>query len=357
MLVSVILSGGLGTRLWPLSDAENPKPFIKLNDGRSLLYKTYERAIRLDGLRYVCTVTNLAYYLKSKGEISALRTDGVEFSFILEPFGKNTLSSVSLAALDMHRKFGGDCILLVMPADQLISDQDSFQKSVTKAVKIAKDGFIVTFGLIPTRPETGFGYIKAGERVDEDGFKVESFVEKPNLETVKKYLESGDYLWNSGMFCFEVGLFLKELSVHHSDLLSKLEDCLVFGYEEDSCALEIQPKFMDVLPQDSVDSGLIQRSGRVAVVPADFPWSDVGTWRSFSKIYSADENGNRIDGKAILIDVNNCLIKGDRKVIAALGISDLIIVDSRDALLISHKDRDQDVKNIINHLREDGSEI
>ena len=363
MLIPVILSGGAGTRLWPVSREGYPKPFMKLADGESLLLKTYCRAAELGSLTEipeVLTVTNRDYFFMSKDELARAeilaRAGNIKQpvgSFMLEPFGRNTAAAVALAALYVSQKYGADAVMLVLAADHLIRDQAAFTQAVAAAVKLAKNDALVTFGIKPTAPETGFGYIECGE-ADGPGFRVARFVEKPSLAVAKEYVEAGNYLWNSGMFCSKASVMLSEMAQHAPEVDKSLRACWSAMEEgaRTGAMLEIPAELFEQVPDISIDYAVMERSSKVAVIPGDFGWSDIGSWQAVSQLATPDENGNRINGEAIVLDSHDTYIQSEGRLVAALGIVDLLIIDTADALLVAHRDRAQDIKKIVAQLKD-----
>ena len=355
MIIPVVLSGGAGTRLWPVSREGHPKPFMTLADGQSLLNKTYRRALQvqtaLDPLNRPCellTVTNRDYYFMSRDEQDLA---GVSGGFVLEPFGRNTAPAVAIAAHTVSRQFGADAVMLVLAADHLIQDQNAFNAAVAAAVALARDDYLVTFGLVPTAPETGFGYIQQGEALGE-GFRVKRFVEKPDLLTAQSYVASGDFLWNSGMFCFKAGVFMEELIQHSPEIASSVAACwIAMKNAKNPDVLEIPSDLFAKVPDLSVDYALMERSARVAVVPGNFGWSDIGSWNAVRDLVAPDASGNRIVGEAILVDSNNTFVQGSDRLVATVGTQDLMVVDTPDALLILNPERAQDVKQVVSRLK------
>lgn len=357
-LVPVIICGGAGSRLWPVSRSAHPKPFIELPGGGNLIRKTYDRALALGSVLEVLTITNRDLYFKTLDEYNAVAPNFSNLSFVLEPFGRNTAAAVALAAQEIARTHGPDAVMLVLPADHLIDDQRAFAVAVESALQLAKDGLLVTFGITPQYPETGYGYIQK-EKFEPlgNGFKVKRFVEKPDLETAKGYLESGEYFWNSGMFCFRAGTLIEEMKLCAPDVSRAVELCLaesgvMKGTGHRSLHLEAQ-SFANV-PDISIDFALMERSKKVATVPCDIGWSDIGSWNAMSELSSADELGNRIDGEAILHDSRNNYVRSQRRLAALVGVENLIVVDTPDALLVAHKDHAQDIKAITAQLKKDG---
>lgn len=354
MIIPVILSGGAGTRLWPVSREGHPKPFMKLSDGQTLLAKTYERAglvvkaVSPEMHAKVLTVTNRDYYFLSRDEQDASGTTG---GFILEPFGRNTAPAVAIAAHAVRKQFGDQAILLVLSADHLIKNQTSFNDAVRAAVNLAKQNYLVTFGVVPSTPETGFGYIQKGRALD-GAFTVKRFVEKPDLNTAQRFLADGEYLWNSGMFCFTASRFLEELAIHAPDIAMGIQVCWeAMQNPKNSEMLEIPSEEFRQVPDLSIDYAVMEKSDHVAVVPGDFGWSDIGSWAAIRDLVSPDSDGNRALGEAIMIDSLNTFVQSEDRLVATVGTRDLIIVDTPDALLILDPEKAQDVKQVVSRLK------
>lgn len=355
MIIPIILSGGAGTRLWPVSRQGHPKPFMKLADGESLLLKTYRRAQAVKRsletqaeVAEVLTVTNRDYYFMSRDEQDEA---GVKGSFVLEPFGRNTAPALAMAAHVVRQRFGDNAKMLVLAADHLILQQDAFNEAVGSAAILAEDDYLVTFGLVPTAPETGFGYIQQGEALN-GGNRVARFVEKPDLVTAQSYLEGGDYLWNSGMFCFKSGVFLEELAAYSPEIAHAVDACWAeMLHSGNRDVFEIPPRLFEDVPDLSVDYAVMERSGRVAVVPCDIGWSDIGSWNAVRDLVKPDADGNRVVGEAILVDSQNTYVQADDRLVATVGVRDLMVVDTPDALLIVDPERSQEVKQVVSRLR------
>ncbi len=354
MLIPVILSGGAGTRLWPVSRQAYPKPFMRMGDGQTLLYKTLDRALAVADGGHVVTVTAQDHYFLTRDEyLRHPRGADTQARFLLEPAGRNTAPAIVLAALDVRARHGEDAILLVLAADHLIRDIDNFAAAVRDAAALAADDYLVTFGIQPTHPETGFGYIHADARIgDSGGRRIEAFVEKPDRATAEAYLAAGDYFWNSGMFCFSARALLAAAAATAPEVLRAAEACYAASKTEvDPLAFE-RESFL-AQPDISVDYAIMERATKRAMVPAKFDWSDIGSWKSISELDEADERGNRVRGSAILIDADNCYVQSEHRIVAAVGVRDLVIVDSGDAVLVADRDRAQSVRAVVDRLREE----
>ena len=354
MLIPVILSGGSGTRLWPVSRSAYPKPFMRMPDGQSLLYKTFDRAWRLaDGGR-VLTITGRDYYFLSRDEYAHHPDADLDrLPFLLEPVGRNTAPAVCLAALYTLEHIGADATLLVLPADHLIADLAAFDDDVRKAKALAQEGRLVTFGIAPTTPETGFGYIRMGDALS-DGRDISAFVEKPDLATAQRYVASGDYTWNSGMFCFRADALIDAAAKFCPDVLEAARAChaSATGWES---PVEYSREAFTAMPNISIDYALMERAECLAVVPARFDWSDIGSWKAISQMASGSEPdaaGNRVNGSAVVIESTNCFIQTDQRIVAVVGVNNLVVVDTGDAVLVADRERAQEVKQVVDHLRD-----
>ena len=353
-LIPTILCGGAGSRLWPVSRELHPKPFIRLADGQSLLQKAWLRGAALPDVAEVLTVTNRELFFKTEDEyreVAGTSHKGLANSFILEPFGRNTAPAIAAAALQVAAIHGEDALMLVLAADHLIADQAAFASAVAQATQLAQQGKLVTFGIQPEAPETGYGYIEA------DGNTVLRFVEKPNLKKAQEYLATGRYLWNSGMFCFAAGAMLREMAQHCPAILAATRACI----EQASKAtgkgfsqIELTPDTFAQVPDDSIDYAVMEKSRNVAVVPCSIGWSDIGSWSAVGDLTAPDCKGNRIEGEVQLHDVNNCYIQSNQRMVGAVGVSNLIIVDTPDALLVVDRSRAQDVKHVYASLKAQG---
>jgi len=350
MLIPLILSGGTGTRLWPVSREAHPKPFIKLADGRSLLQKTIDRLSPLEDIAEVITVTNRDHFFATRDEYAAGGAPYRQF-FVLEPSARNTAPAVAAGALAAVARHGREATLLVLPADHLVEDAVAFAATVREALQLAMRDALVTFGVRPTFPETGFGYIERGDPIaGSSGFQVARFTEKPSAEVAATMVESGRFLWNSGMFCFRAATFLDELGQHAPDILEGATRCWEATQIKDDRA-DLPQELFAALPDISIDYAVMEKSARVAVIPATFAWSDIGSWRAVSDLVAPDQSGNRAQGECLFVDSENCYVQSSGRMVAAVGVSGLVIVDTPDALLVTNQDHVQDVKKVAQQLK------
>jgi mannose-1-phosphate guanylyltransferase len=357
MIIPVILCGGAGSRLWPVSRETHPKPFMRLADGESLLQKAFLRGLALPGVTEILTVTNQELLFKTLEEFRrvtpkvASKPNPTATPFVLEPFGRNTAAAVAAAALQVQRTHGDDAVMLVQPADHLISDQDAFAAAVAQAQDLALQGRIVTFGIQPESPETGFGYIQA------EGHQVKRFVEKPDLDTARQYLATGGYYWNSGMFCFTAGTMLREMAQHCPVILQTTQACLDKSNNQTTGAgqsLSLDAASFAQVPDNSIDYAVMEKTQAIAMVPCQIGWSDIGSWVAVGDLADADAQGNRVQGHALMHKAQDCFVQSTERMVGVVGVSDLIIVDTPDALLVANRHNSQDVKYIYSHLKAQG---
>lgn len=349
-VIPVIMCGGSGSRLWPVSREQHPKPFIRLADGESLIQKAMLRAQSFNNVKEVITVTNRELLFKAVDAFDEISQSAIPLSYILEPIGRNTAAAIASAALLAQRKHGNDAILIVLAADHLIKNKDAFVQAVDNAAKLAEQSRLVTFGIRPEKPETGYGYIKF------TGNEVERFVEKPSYEKALEYLNSGEYLWNSGMFCFSCGCILQEMQRLCPQVLSTVDRCLSVSRRLDNSGatqIDLDKSAFAQVEDISLDYAVMEKSRQVSVVPCNIGWCDIGSWTALSELIKPDVQGNTIDSNAnvFIQNANNCYIKSEDRVIGAVGVENLVIVDTADALLVAHKDCGQDVKSIYNQLK------
>jgi mannose-1-phosphate guanylyltransferase / mannose-6-phosphate isomerase len=350
MLIPVILSGGAGTRLWPVSRQAYPKPFMPLPDGDTLLGKTLKRALSVANPGAVFTVTNRDHFFLTKdsyrGVIASERAH-----YILEPVGKNTAPALLLAALRAAEQYGPSTILLALPADHLIRDLDGFKSAVQRAQNLAERKYLVTFGIVPTHAETGYGYIETGESIDNAGNLITQFVEKPNLETAQAYVASGKFVWNSGMFCFRADALIETAQECAPELLAQCESVMTEASRNDE-TVQFNPDSFANLSSISFDYAIMEKAARRAVVKASFDWNDIGSWKSLSELSEPDGAGNSVRGPAIVVESERCFVQSEGRMIGIVGVQDLVVVDTGDAVLVAHREKAQGVKQVVDALKE-----
>lgn len=346
MIIPIIMAGGSGTRLWPLSRSLYPKQFLSLINENSLLQETLKRLDGLNCLPPVIVSNNEHRFIVAE----QLRQFGVDdFQIILEPVGRNTAPAVALAALkslELH----GDHHMLVLAADHAIQDIEAFHAAVLAAKQESVDNKLVTFGIVPTKPETGYGYIKKGEQVKNSVFKVNSFVEKPDLETAKNYLEQKCYLWNSGMFMFKASVYLDELKKFRPDILAACKESLSSA-STDLDFIRLNSDVFAECPDESIDYAVMEKTQDCVVIPLDADWSDIGSWTSLWEISEKDEHENVSHGDVINYNSRNNYIYSEGSLISTVGVNNLIIVQTKDALLVAQQDNVQDIKKIVEILK------
>ncbi len=350
-LVPVILSGGSGSRLWPLSRRLRPKQFLSLYTDNSLFHDTLDR-VTGDRFAPPLAICN-ADHRFLVGEI--FRQAGIQGGdIILEPVARNTAPAIAAATLSIAAT-DPDALLLVLPSDHVVTDQKGFLDAVAIAAEAARSGGLVTFGMTPTKPETGYGYIRRGAAIDgvDGAFGVETFVEKPDAETAKGYLESGDYLWNSGMFVFRAGALVDEMERHCPDVIAACRAAVAKG-RRDLSFLRLDETAFGAAMSISMDHAVMEKTDRAVVVPASFGWSDLGAWSALWDISEADADNNVVIGDAIIEDVSDCYIRSEKPLIAAIGVTDLVIVATDDTVFVAPKGRAQEVRKIVERLAREG---
>ncbi len=349
-MLAVILSGGSGTRLWPVSREAAPKPFMRIGGGPSLLQRTVQRAARAGASRCLI-VTNREYQFRTVEEVQTLR-DGTpaDWHLLLEPVGRNTAPAIAAAALWAQRSDRGDEPLLVLPADHLVADEARFAAVAHLAAEAARAGAIALFGIRPTMPETGFGYIECGTPPAGDAaVAVKRFVEKPGLDAATEYLASGRYLWNSGMFCFTPATILAALAEHAPDVLEAARAALAAAKRTagNVNALELDAAAFARAPDISIDYAVMEKAAGVRVLAGDFGWSDIGSWKAVAEEHPVDAAGNSTAGEVLLADCRNTHVQSEDRLVAAVGLRDVVIVDTPDALLVCDRGATQKVKDVV----------
>ncbi|KGO99784.1 mannose-1-phosphate guanylyltransferase/mannose-6-phosphate isomerase [Novilysobacter defluvii] len=351
MLHPVVLSGGSGTRLWPMSRQDRPKQFLALVGDRSLYQETVLRAVGLPGMQAPITVCSEAHRFTVGEQLQAIGV--ASGGIVLEPVARNTAPAIALAALHAQAR-DPDAVLLVMPADHLIEDEAAFREAVLKAVELAGDDWLVAFGINPDYAETGYGYIRRGEALGSAGFRIERFVEKPDLETAERYLADGGYSWNSGMFLFRASRYLEELGAHAPEIVEAAGQAYAAS-GADLDFIRVDGEAFAASPSDSIDYAVMEKTDRAAVVPVSCGWSDIGSWSSLWSVAERDEAGNKTEGDVIAIDTQGSLIRAaERRLVATVGVEDLVIIDTADATLVARKDRVQEVKAVVDRLKAEG---
>ena len=347
-LVAVILAGGSGTRLWPLSRQQLPKQFLNLKGDESLLGGTISRLHPLVSAEDVWVVTSEAL---ATGEAYAALS---QLNTILEPVGRNTAPAVAIAAALLMDQSGDDPVMLVLPADHLIQDVERFHTCLNTAVEAAERGALVTFGIEPTRPDTGFGYIQADRATNETALPVIRFAEKPDLNTAESFLAEGGYYWNSGMFVWKASTILNEMQQHMPDLWAVLESMRGRWQQGEAWQEVIRHGFAE-MPSISIDYGVMEKSDRVVLVPCDIGWSDVGSWDAVYEVSDHDANGNALAGDVLSFDCKNSLIRSESKLLAAVDLEDVIVVETPDAILLTKRGESQRVREIVDKIKARGS--
>ena len=354
VLFPVILSGGAGTRLWPLSRELHPKQFIPLAEEHTLLQATVRRLAPLDELQAPIVVCNEAHRFMVVEQLRGI--DVTPSAVLLEPVGRNTAPAIAAAALQaLALDDGADPILLVLPADHVIRDEGRFAGAVRAAVREAASGHLVTFGVVPAYAETGYGYIKAAgrTRVSEDGRRVERFIEKPDAAEAAACVEEGGYYWNSGMFVFSAGRYLRELGVHEPAVRDAVAQAHRNAVRETGF-LRLEAASFSSSPAISVDHAVMERTSAAVMVPLATDWSDVGSWAALAELGERDGAGNVAVGDTILEGVRDTYVRAGYRVVAAVGVSDLVIVDTADALLVARRDASRDMRKVVARLRSSG---
>lgn len=350
-IIPVILCGGSGTRLWPLSREKAPKQFLPVLGEESLIHNTLNRAAECSGCKHDEIISVTADNIQKETQHQLNEFDfNASKHLISEPAARNTAPAICYAALHAQKHFGNDAVLWIMPSDHHVEDQQTLKDAVKRASSLAKEGYIVTFGMAPTRPETGYGYIKSGADIaGHDCIQaVEQFVEKPDQETAKSYIEDGNYVWNSGMFVGTVQTFIENFMSHCPDVIQPMSH----GFKEGAISMnETYPS----LPSTPFDIAIMEKTNKAAVIPCDIGWSDVGGWNSVHELKEKDAKNNVIEGRVAAIDTQDCLIKSHSLLIATMGVRNLIIIEHRDSVLIADRNSADSLKQLVEALRKSDS--
>lgn len=341
---AVVMAGGRGERFWPASTPDRPKQFIDLTEGGTLIQQTVDRLAQIIPLRDIFVVTSASHLKLAQTQLPHIPRR----NFIVEPVGRDTAPCIGLAAVWLE-KVDPETTMLVVPADHFIPDPDRFCDAAEVALKYAKEsGGLVTLGIRPDRPETGYGYIEVGDRYAEAEAQVIHrairFVEKPNASAAAEYLASGRFLWNTGMFAWSVKSIRNEIARHLPEVHAGLEE--LAQYESTEAIAEVLPNIFPRLPKISIDFGVMERSDNVYVVPSDFAWDDLGSWNAVARLRTPDQAGNVVKGVVLTEDCRNVLVESKGRLVAALGVSDLIVVETDDAVLVCAADRAQDIRQL-----------
>jgi mannose-1-phosphate guanylyltransferase/mannose-6-phosphate isomerase len=344
---AVILAGGSGSRLWPLSRQQLPKQFLALDGKDSLIQTTINRLSPVIDAKSVLIVTQEAH---AKGE--AYHTL-LPYNTLFEPTGRNTAPAIALAAAYLTAG-GADPIMVVLPADHIIKDEVRFRAHLNNSIEAAKRGKLVTFGIQPTRPDTGFGYIKAHRGDDSEIYEVDRFTEKPDVATAEQFLNEGGYFWNSGMFVWRASVILAEIQKHLPAVHQVLQNIIAESKSAGTFQQAVEKHFA-AMPSISIDYGVLEKSNQVSLVPCDIGWNDVGSWQAVHEISTLDENRNALQGKVIALDCKNSLIRSEKRLVAAIGVEDLCVVETADAMLISKMDQSQRVREVVDELQHRGA--
>ncbi|MCC5792226.1 MAG: mannose-1-phosphate guanylyltransferase/mannose-6-phosphate isomerase [Legionellaceae bacterium] len=348
MILPIILAGGSGTRLWPLSRELYPKQFLTLLGEQSLLQST---VLRVQGADFYdpIVVCNEEHRFLAAEQIRAL---GVDAQIILEPVGRNTAPAVALAALHVLQSFA-DVTLLILPADHIISDPVGFRQMVANAQVLVDSGSLVTFGVKPTYAETGYGYIKQGQPVSDRAFAVDAFVEKPDKDTARAYIDSERYVWNSGMFMFQASTYIRELTQYQPEMVAAVEKAVATA-THDHDFIRINEDIFRSCPANSIDYAVMEKTAQAVVIAMDLDWSDVGSWSALMDLSGKDAQGNALQGDVVLDGVNDSFIRAEHRLVAAIGLDNVIIVETKDAVLVVAKDQVQKVKAVVDLMKKDG---
>ncbi|MFT3840899.1 MAG: mannose-1-phosphate guanylyltransferase [Myxococcaceae bacterium] len=343
-LYGVIMAGGSGTRFWPLSRKARPKQFLALATKRTMIEETLARLNGLSNPKDCFVVCGALHANPVKKLLKKLPAKNV----LVEPEARNTAPAIALAAAHVAAR-DPNGLVAVLPSDQHVSDVPGFQKAVELAAAVAEQGYIVTLGIKPSRPETGYGYIRVGEPLPSGGCRVAAFVEKPNLETAQQYMVSGEYLWNAGIFIFKASTMLEAFQAHMPELSAATAEIqAAVGTKKEAAVLKRAWKKM---PSQSIDYGVAEKAQNIAVVPGDFGWSDVGSFAALPEVRAKDAGGNVVEGPALVIDSQGCVVVASKKPLAVVGMKDVVAVDAGDAILVLPREKSQDVRKVVEALK------
>lgn len=352
-IIPVIVSGGSGSRLWPLSRRSHPKPYVRLPDDTTLIGRTYERAASIPSVDTICTVTNQDHFFLASDCYEEQKVQRISNHFLLEPVGRNTAPAIAAATLYLQRIAGNDCIVLILPADHMIDDTDALNVAFEQAFDAASQGKIVTFGIKPSAPETGYGYIE----MNGDAFV--RFVEKPDLKSAQSYVASGNHFWNSGMFCFSVATMIEAMSAHCPAVLEAVQACLAESKKFESpvgTSVRLDTDVFASTPDISIDYAVMEKAANMTCITTDCGWSDIGSWLAFSALFPMDDKNNRKTGEVVSVKASDCIVDAETRFVGLVGVKDLMVIDTPDALLVAHKDHAQDVKEVYQALSAEGHE-
>lgn len=347
-ILPVVLSGGVGSRLWPLSRELFPKQLLPLLNGKSLLQNTFQRLLSVPHILSPLVTCNEQHRFIVAEQLGELQV--VPSTILLEPFGRNTAPAITLAALRAIEE-GGDPILLILPVDHVINHENAFVSAVATALPLADAGQLVTFGVIPTKPDTAYGYIKAGQIVlGEQIYQVERFVEKPDLQSAMTYFSEGGYYWNSGIFMFRASAILDKLKQHALDILQTCQTAMKHSVASKNF-LHIDAQAFEQCPSDSIDYAVMEKTSNLFVIPAQLGWSDLGSWASLWEWRQQDGNNNFLEGDVHVENVLDSYLHANHRMLAVIGMRDCIVMETADAVLVAHKDQAQEVKKIVDRLK------
>lgn len=348
MIIPVILSGGSGTRLWPLSRALRPKQLLSMVSNHTMIQDTVTRLMGITDLADPIIVCNEEHRFTIAEQMREM--DIHPSAIILEPFGRNTAPAVAISAIQSQIE-NEDPVLLVLPADHIIENKSAFHTAVETGYQAALENKLVTFGIVPNAAETGYGYIKSSKQLNNDQvFNVEKFVEKPDAETAQSYLDEGSYYWNSGMFMFKASIYLQELEKHNQEMFNRSKQSLESA-ATDMDFIRLDRNVFDKCPSDSIDYAVMEKTSEAAVIPVDMEWNDIGSWAALWEVGDADDKGNVIHGDVVLEDCNNSYVHADSRLVTTVGLNDHVVVETADAILVAHRDKAQNVKDIVEKLK------